>query len=89
MCRLNSNYCSDGERQLVIGESTEQTHHVSTHVQPTTIKYEIIIGASQKGGDGVSDGCGYTYRLTRLKSLEVHFSWLRSNSALLLHSQAS
>ncbi len=34
---------------------------MSTYVQPTTIKYEIIIGASQKGGDVVSDGCGYTY----------------------------
>jgi hypothetical protein len=59
--RLNSNYCSDVERQLVIEGTTEQMHHVSTYVPPTTIKYEIIFGASQKGGDVVSDGCGYTY----------------------------
>ena len=51
-----SNYCSDGERQLVIEESVAKTHDVST-----TIKYEIMNGESQKGGDVVGDGCGYTY----------------------------
>jgi hypothetical protein len=34
---------------------------VSTYVPATTIKYEIVIGVSQKGGYVVSDGCGYTY----------------------------
>ena len=59
--QLNTNYCSDGERQLVIDESMEKTHDVSTYVPSTTIKYEIIIGASRNGGDIVYDGCGYTY----------------------------
>jgi len=44
---FNSNYCSDGEQQLVIKESFEKTDSVSTNVPPT--KYEIRIGASQKG----------------------------------------
>ena len=39
--------------------------YVSTYAPPTTIKYEIMIGASRKGGDIVSDGCGYTYRFHR------------------------
>jgi hypothetical protein len=30
--RFNSNYCSDGERLLVIEESTEKTYHVSACV---------------------------------------------------------
>ena len=58
---FNSNYCSDGERQLVIGESMDKTFDVSTYVPPTNVQYEIKIGASRKGGDIVSDGCGYTY----------------------------
>jgi len=33
---------------------------VSTYV-PTTIKYETMIDESQKGGDIVSDGRGFTY----------------------------
>ena len=53
---------SDGERQFVIEKSIEKTHHVSSNVPPTTINYEIIIGASQMGGEIVSDGCGHTYR---------------------------
>ena len=58
---FNSNYCSDGEQQLVIEESIEKkTHGVSTYV-PTTIKYETMIDESQKGGDIVSDGRGFTY----------------------------
>jgi len=35
--------------------------NVSTNVPPMN-KYEIMIGASRKGGDIVSDGRGYTYR---------------------------
>jgi hypothetical protein len=62
--RFTSNYC-DGERQLDIDEPKGKTHHVSTSVPPTTNKYEIIIGASQKGGDVVIDGCGYTYNFHR------------------------
>ena len=57
---LNSNYCSDGEQQLVIEEPFEKTHDGSTNVPPT-IGYEIRIGESRKGGDIVSDGRGYTY----------------------------
>jgi hypothetical protein len=53
---FNSNYCSDGQRQ-----SMENTVDRSTYVPPTTIKNEIMIYASQKDGDIVSDGCGYTY----------------------------
>jgi hypothetical protein len=53
---FNSNYCSDGQRQ-----SMENTVDRSTYVPPTTIKNEIMIDASQKDGDIVSDGCGYTY----------------------------
>ena len=34
--------------------------NVSTNVPPMN-KYEIMIGASRKGGDIVSDGRGYTY----------------------------
>ena len=56
---FNSNYCSDGERWLVIEESMEI--NVSTSVPPPTVGYEIIIGASRKGGDIISDGCGHTY----------------------------
>jgi hypothetical protein len=72
---FNRDYSSDGERQLVIEESMQTTHHVSTYV-PATTKYEIMIGVSQKGGDVVSDGCGYTYffqkRLSKFESLEMH-----------------
>jgi hypothetical protein len=59
--RFNSSYCSDGERQLVIEQSIEKTLCVSTYVPSTTVQYEILIGASIRGGDIVSDGCGYTY----------------------------
>jgi len=60
--RFNRNYCSDGERLLVIEESTEKTKFENKiRKQNTKTKYEIIIGASQKGGDVVIDGCGYTY----------------------------
>ena len=58
---FNSKYYSDGERHLVIEESMEKTFEVSTYVPPTSIKYEIMIGASQKDNDIVSDRCGYTY----------------------------
>ena len=61
---FSNNYCGDGERQLCIEESMEKTHNESTYVPPT-IRYEIMIGASQKGGDVVSDGCGHTYRFKR------------------------
>jgi hypothetical protein len=54
-------FCSDGEQQLVIEESFEKTHDLSTYVPPITIKYEIMIDESQEGGDIVSDGRGYTY----------------------------
>ena len=53
----------------VIEESMDKTHNVSTYVPPTTNEYEIIIGASQMGGEIVSDGCGYTYHLV---SLVIH-----------------
>jgi len=62
--RFNRNYCSDGERLLVIEESTEKTkfeNKIRKQNTKTKTKYEIIIGASQKGGDVVIDGCGYTY----------------------------
>jgi hypothetical protein len=62
---LNSNYFSDGEQQLVIEESFEKTHNVSTNVPQPAIKYEIRIGASRKGGDIVIDGRGYTHRFDR------------------------
>ena len=62
---FNSNYSSDCERQLVVDESMEKTHDVSTSVPPTTNQYYIMIGASQKGGDIVNDGCGYTYILKK------------------------
>jgi hypothetical protein len=39
----------------------ENTLDRSTYVPPTTIKYEIMIGASQKDGDIVSDGCDCTF----------------------------
>jgi hypothetical protein len=39
--------------------------NVSTNVPPTTIKYEIMIGESNKGGDIVSDGRGYSYGIRR------------------------
>ena len=42
-----------------------QSQHFNTNVSPITIRYEIMIGASQKSGDIVSDGCGYTYRFSR------------------------
>jgi len=64
---FNSNYCSDGEQQLVIKESFEKTDSVSTNVPPT--KYEIRIGASQMGGDIVSDGRGYVYGFYRDEDL--------------------
>ena len=51
-------YGSDGEWQLVIEESMENTHDMSTSVPPMTFEYEIIIGASRKGGDIITDGCG-------------------------------
>jgi hypothetical protein len=60
---FNRNYCSDGEQQLVIKESFEKTDSVSTNVPPTI--YEIRIGASQMGGDIVSDGRGYAYGFYR------------------------
>jgi hypothetical protein len=62
---LNRNYFSDGEQQLVIEESFEKTHDVSTNVPQPAIKYEIKIGSSRKGGDIVIDGRGYTYRVDR------------------------
>jgi hypothetical protein len=63
--RSRGNYCSDGERQLVTEQSIEKTLSVSTYVPPTTVQYEILIGASIRGGDIVSDGCGYTYGFYR------------------------
>ena len=62
---FNSCSDSDGERRLVIGESMDKTHDASTYVPSTTIEYDIIIGASQMGGEIVSDGCGYTYGMDR------------------------
>ena len=53
------------QRQFVIEESPEITHNVSTYGPLTTIEYEIIIGASNMGGDLISDGCGYTYGIYR------------------------
>ena len=50
---FDNNYCSDGERQLVIEEN------VSTYV-PQTIQYENIIDESKLSGYIVNDGCGYT-----------------------------
>ncbi len=49
-----------GDRQLVIEESIERTLELSTYVPPT-IKWEIMIGASQIGDDIVRDGYGYTF----------------------------
>jgi DNA-directed RNA polymerase subunit RPC12/RpoP len=46
-------------------ESIEKTHDVSLYVPPTTIEYAIIIGASQMGGELVTDSCGYTYGFFR------------------------
>jgi hypothetical protein len=46
-------------------ESIGKTLGVSTYVPPTTIEYEIMIAASQKGGDIVKDNRGYTYRSDR------------------------
>ena len=46
-------------------ESMDKPLDVSSYVPPTTVKYEIMIGASQKGGDIVSDICGYTYILKK------------------------
>jgi hypothetical protein len=62
---FDGNCCSDVERQLVIEESVEKTHDVPTNVPPKTIKYEIMIGSSQMGGDILNDGRGYTYRFAR------------------------
>ena len=53
--RFNSSYCSDGERQLVIEQSIEKTLGV----------FEILIGASIRGGDIVRDGSGYTYGFSK------------------------
>ena len=39
---FNSSF-SDGERQFVIEESMEKTHGVSSYVQPTTIKYKLLL----------------------------------------------
>jgi hypothetical protein len=85
------------KRQVVIEESMDITPHVSAYVPPTTVKYEIFIGASQKGGEFVTDSCGYAYGFYRdfqlstskLESSEVRFSRLRQISALLLHSQTN
>jgi hypothetical protein len=59
--QFNSSYCSDGERHLVIEGKTQ---HASA-CPPTTSKYEIMIGASRKGGDIVNDGCRHAYSLQK------------------------
>jgi hypothetical protein len=53
------------KRQVVIEESMKITPDVSAYVPPTTVKYEIFIGASLKGGGLVTDSCGYTYGFSR------------------------
>jgi len=46
-------------------------------------KYEIMIGVSQKGGDVVSDGCGYTYFFKKdYQNLRV---WRCTHVVLFLH----
>jgi hypothetical protein len=63
--RFNSSFSRDGERQLVIEQSIEKTLGVSTSVPPSTVQYEILIGASIRGGDIVGDGRGNTYEFYR------------------------
>ena len=50
---FDSNYCSDGEWQLVIEENLRS-------YDPPTIQYEMMIGTSETGAI-VDDGCGYKY----------------------------
>jgi hypothetical protein len=69
---FNSNHCSD----------------VSTSVPPTTINYEIMIGASRKGGDIVSDDRGYTYSFIRdYPNLRVWRCTFRGGVEFPCHSQ--
>jgi hypothetical protein len=42
---LHNSYSSDGDRPLVVEDSTRKTLNASVYVPPTTIKYEILITA--------------------------------------------
>jgi len=56
----------DADQPVVSFKKTRVNNvNVSMNVPRTTNKYEIMIGESNKGGDIVSDGCGYTYGFHR------------------------
>jgi hypothetical protein len=56
-----SNNLWDMFRQTFTCSTCKTDVNADKPVPVRTIKYEIMIGASQKSGDIVSDGCGYMY----------------------------